>query len=212
MRNTLLAVLVAALVPWSTARAEVRVTMADGQVSVSAKNATVSQILAEWARVGQTRIVNAERLPGGPTTIELTDMPEAQALDIILRGAGGYLAATRAVSTPTASKFDRILVLPVGTATPGPRAAGPGATPTPSFQPPRPALPTNRDDEPNDAPAFRAFPQPEATRPPGSGAEDAPLPPAPSPVLTAPVGVARPGMLMPAPPAPAAPPSTNRPR
>ena len=31
------------------------------------------QILAEWARVGQTRIVNVERIPGGPMTIELNE-------------------------------------------------------------------------------------------------------------------------------------------
>ena len=49
-----------------------------------AKDATVRQILAEWARVGQTKIVNVERIPGGPLTLELNNVPEAQALDILL--------------------------------------------------------------------------------------------------------------------------------
>ena len=64
----------------ANAFAEVKVTIHDGLVSVSAKDATVRQIIAEWARVGQAKVVNAERLPGGPTTIELTDVPEGQRL------------------------------------------------------------------------------------------------------------------------------------
>ena len=48
-----------------------------GRSSLVAKDATVRQILAEWARVGQTRIVNGERIAGGPVTLELTNVPEA---------------------------------------------------------------------------------------------------------------------------------------
>ena len=79
----------------SSARAQVRVSMHDGRVSVVAHDATVRQILAEWARVGQTRFVNADRVPGGPVSIELTDVPEEQALDILLRSVSGYVAAPR---------------------------------------------------------------------------------------------------------------------
>ena len=61
--------------------------MQNGRVSLVAKDATVRQILAEWARVGQTKIVNVERVPGGPVTLELTNVPEAQALDVLLRVA-----------------------------------------------------------------------------------------------------------------------------
>ena len=45
--------------------------MANGRVTLVAKDVTVREILAEWARVGQTRIVNAEKLTGGPVTLEL---------------------------------------------------------------------------------------------------------------------------------------------
>jgi hypothetical protein len=34
-------------------------------VTVVIKDVTVRQIIAEWAR-GQAKVVNAERLPGGP--------------------------------------------------------------------------------------------------------------------------------------------------
>jgi hypothetical protein len=81
----------------ATASADVRLTMHDGKVSIVAKDATVRQILTEWARVGQTKIVNVERIPGGPTTLELTDVPEAQALEVLLRSLSGYITAPRAV-------------------------------------------------------------------------------------------------------------------
>ena len=43
------------LVAASPSFADVRVTMQDGKVSVVAKDATLRQILTEWARVGQTK-------------------------------------------------------------------------------------------------------------------------------------------------------------
>ena len=69
--------------------------MANGRVTLIAHDVTVREILAEWARVGQARIVNGEKLTGGPVTIELTDVPEARALDTVLRSAAGYVMAPR---------------------------------------------------------------------------------------------------------------------
>src|SRR5215467_15942041 len=94
----------------STAFAEVQVTMQNGRVSVVARDATVRQILTEWARVGQTKVVNVEKIPGGPVTIELTNMPEDQALDVLLRSVAGYVMAPRSVSVANLSRYDRILV------------------------------------------------------------------------------------------------------
>ena len=37
----------------------------------------VPQILAEWSRIGQTRVVNGDKVPGGPLTLQFVDMPEA---------------------------------------------------------------------------------------------------------------------------------------
>jgi len=87
------------------ARADVQLTLRNGRVTLIAKDATVRQILAEWARVGKTKIVNAERVPGGPMTIELRD--------VLLRSLSGYLAAPRTTATPAdASVFDSIAVMP----------------------------------------------------------------------------------------------------
>src|SRR5438132_9950450 len=90
------------------ASAEVRLTIQDGRVSLVAKDATLRQILAEWARIGQTRIVNGDRVPGGPVTLQLTNVSEEQALDTLLRSLTGYVAAPRPTMAANLSRFDRI--------------------------------------------------------------------------------------------------------
>src|SRR3954462_1637628 len=112
--------------------AGVRVSIANGMVTLSATDATVRQILDEWARVGQARIVNVERLSGPPISLELTNVPEAQALDTLLRTVSGYLAAPRAVAVPNASMYDRVFVLPASSGTPSRAAAAPASAVTPA--------------------------------------------------------------------------------
>ena len=63
----------------------------------------MSQILAEWSRRGRTTIVNGERVPGPPVTLELQNVSEQQALDIVLRGVSGYLVAARETAISGAS-------------------------------------------------------------------------------------------------------------
>ena len=70
-----------------------RLNSRTASVRLNAQNVPVSQILAEWARRGRTTIVNGERVPGPPVTLELQDVPEQQALDIVLRSVSGYLVA-----------------------------------------------------------------------------------------------------------------------
>jgi len=85
---------------------------ADGRVSVSAADIPVRTLLEDWARLGQTRIVNLDRVATTPISVTLDNVPEADALEIIMRSAAGYLAAPRAVRVAGASTFDRILVMP----------------------------------------------------------------------------------------------------
>jgi hypothetical protein len=110
----LAAVLLIAAVP---ARAgDVKVSFSNGLVTIVATDASPRQILAEWAKLGQVRITNLERLAGGPLTIQLTSVPEAQALETLLRGTAGYVAAPRQAAADVAvSRYDRILLMP-GTA------------------------------------------------------------------------------------------------
>jgi hypothetical protein len=67
----------------------------NGRVTLNAQNAPIRTILVEWARLGGTRIVNGDRVGGAPVTLELTDMPERAALDILLRTAAGYVVTAR---------------------------------------------------------------------------------------------------------------------
>ena len=78
------AVLAAGLLVLTAAAAsaqQVQLTISNGRVSLFARDATLRQILTEWSRVGQTKIVNLERIPGGPLTLQLVDQPEDQALE-----------------------------------------------------------------------------------------------------------------------------------
>ena len=62
------------------------------------------------ARPHDHRQRRARRRP--PVTLELQDVPEQQALDIVLRSVSGYLVAARETAVAGASSFDRIYILP----------------------------------------------------------------------------------------------------
>jgi hypothetical protein len=141
----------------SFAFADVRLSFRDGRVSIVAKDATVGQILSEWAKIGQTKIVNVERIPRAPLTIELENMSEERALDVVLREVSGYIAAPRAIDVPNASRFDRIIVVPTSivrpasAAPPAANISAPSAYQTPAYPPPRSAFvpPPPADDAAN---------------------------------------------------------------
>lgn len=205
------------LVPAAPSSAAVDLTIQDGRVTLNATGATVREILAAWAKVGQTTIVNGERVSGGPVTLQLTDVPEELALEIILRSVSGYMAAPRPTTIANASRFDRIFVMPTSTpprnATPSspafPQAApiNPGPPPfNPQAQPPpfilqgQPANDEGDADEqgPNGppnrrAPIFNPFPQSQLP-PPGQPGAAAPQT-APGVQMGFPTGVAVPGMI-----------------
>src|ERR1051326_1240307 len=138
---TVAACLLASLLVAATASAEVQISIQNGRVSLKAKDATLRQIMQEWARVGQTKIVNVERIPGGPIqSLELTNVTEAEALDILLRTVSGYIAA------PTAAQFARMVVMAPAVAPRQAVSSGPAA---PTFQPPQ--MPQAVvDDDPDD--------------------------------------------------------------
>jgi hypothetical protein len=114
--------------------ATLQLSIQNGLVSLDAQEVTVRQILLEWARIGRTQIVNAERVTGGPVTLKFDATPEKQALDIILRAVPGYVAARRETQIADASIYERILVMPTTTtvaAVRQPQSAYPGF---PGFQ------------------------------------------------------------------------------
>src|SRR5688500_7771746 len=95
MRGRLLSIGVASLLWVSPVRADVQISIANGQVSLTATNATIPEILAEWSLVGGTTIITAEKISGPPLTLQFSNEPEERALKTLLRSAGGFVAAPR---------------------------------------------------------------------------------------------------------------------
>jgi hypothetical protein len=205
----------------------VKLEFRDGKVSLTAQNASLRAILTEWARLGGTQVVNMERLAGAPVTLQLTDVPETQALDIILRGTAGYIAGQRVAAGPAGgrSTLDRILVVPTaGTAalisarpaTAPPPFAGPQRFPQPdpddnpvSDVPPDDDQPPNRGTIRTNAPVNvqRGAPnQPAPTPTPPQPFVNQDDQPQPAPTTTVPAnpfgiqtGSSRPGTITPVP-------------
>jgi hypothetical protein len=143
MRSAVILVSALLLVPALRADAQqsVKVQFSAGRVTLVARNAPIRTILAEWARLGDANIVNGERVAGAPVTLELTNVPERQALDVILRGVAGYMLAPRRAGSAGASAFDRIMILPTSVAPRNPPPATAAAVrpgiPRPVVIPPR---------------------------------------------------------------------------
>ena len=142
LRGAFLAALACGLSLPATA-GELKLSMQDGRVTLVADNVPLRQILQEWARIGQTRIVNADKITGPPMSIQLIDAPEKDVLDILLRSAAGYIAAPRPAAVANAAYYDRITILASSRA---PAATATMNTPPPPFQ--RPPMPMDDSDDP----------------------------------------------------------------
>jgi hypothetical protein len=126
------AVVLALAAPGLAAAGEVRLSITNGRVDLVARDATLREILIEWERVGGTRIVNRDRVPGTRLSLELANVSEDQALSTLLRPMAGYLASRRLGSEGGASAFSRIILMPA-LATPVTYiAAAPAPAPPPS--------------------------------------------------------------------------------
>ncbi|HEY3886752.1 MAG TPA: hypothetical protein VGL62_16175 [Vicinamibacterales bacterium] len=170
MRCAILAA-IALTVPLSASAIDLKMSMHDGLVTILADNVSVAQILDEWARVGRTTILNADKVTGPLITIELINVPERQALDTLLRSASGYIAAPRAVPMAGASMYDRVTIMPVSHP---PAATMAIAPPPPVFQ--RPPTPNDDDDAPVNMMLQREIMQREREARPAGNPAFAPYP------------------------------------
>jgi hypothetical protein len=96
--------------------ADITLQIRDGHVTLDARDASVVEILTEWSRVAQTTIVGGEKIVGPPVTIQMVDVPESAALDIVLRECAGYVATARPPESAGESIFQRIVILAASTA------------------------------------------------------------------------------------------------
>ncbi len=90
---------------------EIRMAIDGGRVTLSAIEAPLADVLAEWSRVGGTRFVGAETLSRETVTLRLVDADEADALRLLLRAAAGYVAAPRRAGAAGAARYDRVTIL-----------------------------------------------------------------------------------------------------
>ena len=163
----LLAGVLVTLAALPAAGQSVKLAFHGGKVDLSAENASIRAILTEWARVGGTRVVNADRIVGPPITVEFKDAYEQQAIESLLRGVSGYIVGPRLTpGAPTSSGFDRIVILATSNA-PRPAAVTPAVSRPPGPQPLR-RLPgpieDNQDaddNEPNAVAPVNVGPRPE---------------------------------------------------
>ena len=212
MRRLFLVGVITAAVPVFAAAEPVQLTLRDGRVSLVATDVTVSEILTEWARIGGTRIVNGERVPGGRVTLQLAEVPEREALDLLLRAAAGYVAVQKTGPSDAGSRFARILILPTSVAPSSAAQRSPASAPVVTqVQRTRPVqvfapsgalrmigpdgepVPDDQEGAPEEPPEFVPLPPGFAEPPePPSGA------PAPTKSAT-PAGAPTPGVIVPPP-------------
>jgi hypothetical protein len=110
--------IVVALLGWAipASAQAVKIEFRGGLVNLNAQNAPLRTILAEWSRLGGTKIINGDRMPGLPVTLELNGVTERQAVDVLLRGAAGYIVGPRPAGSLGTSTFASILILPTSVA------------------------------------------------------------------------------------------------
>jgi glycosyltransferase involved in cell wall biosynthesis len=89
-----------------------QLTFDNGHLSLSAHGVTVQQVLREWERVGRTQVDHPEAVPAKLLDIDLTDVPEEEALGVLLRSAGGFLVMSAPAPSQMTSQFGRILIVP----------------------------------------------------------------------------------------------------
>ncbi len=107
----------------SAATDELELSFHANRITVVAADVPLDTILGEWARLGDTRFVAANGLPTWPVSVHLVDVPEREALRVLLRATGGYIAESRSARQPGLSAFERVLIMTGG----GRRAARPHA-------------------------------------------------------------------------------------
>jgi hypothetical protein len=155
--------------------AELQLTIANGRVTLIAQDVPIRQILAEWARLGQTRIINGEKLAGPPVTLHIVDKPEREVLEAVLRSASGYVAAPRLMGAAGASMFETVMIMPTSRP-PAVTASAPPAFnqrpgfPQPHMQPqpqPQPIMPVMVEDEDGETRDQGVVPPP-GVMPPGA--------------------------------------------
>ena len=178
LRAVLFVAACGAFVSQAAAQDAVRVAFANGRVTIIADNATVPEILREWARAGGSSFINAEKIvPTERLTLRLENEHELRAIDVLLRPFAGYAVVARPAGSTAASAVGRVVIMPSARPAgyPVAAAAAPPAA-APSFADFNKARTINAQTRPDDdgavqqvtPPPASAVPQPSSATPPGA--------------------------------------------
>jgi hypothetical protein len=80
-------------------------------MTVVAESVALRTVVLEWARVGGVRLVDPQHVSLAPVSIELRDLPEGEALKVLLRTLPGYLLQKRSVGSEGSSLFEKLAVM-----------------------------------------------------------------------------------------------------
>ena len=75
------------------------------------------------------RILNADRIADAPVSLDFANVPERDALDMLLSNAAGYVASVRESEQRGTSAFTLIVILPSSVAPEPPRSPPPPESP-----------------------------------------------------------------------------------
>jgi hypothetical protein len=120
----------------------------DGNVTLTAANVTVREILAEWARQCGCYIVNWDKLAGAPLPmpVEYAQQPQAKVLESLLRQAAGFVLTPKRAGSTSVSNYETIYILatssPVAGAYVPPAAAAIPVIPMPTMGSPEDEIPS----------------------------------------------------------------------
>ena len=89
---------------------ELELAVGEGRVTLVAAGVPLVEVLAEWARVGNTRFEGVGELGAALVSLRLEGVAEREALRLLLRPAAGFLAAPRPPDASGASIYDRVRI------------------------------------------------------------------------------------------------------
>ena len=104
---------------------KLELTFDRGKVTLIARNVTLQEILAEWARKGSCPFNGADKIMGGKLPpLQYENQPELTVLQSLLRSVSAYIPSPRRVGNPGASMFEAVQVLASSKATTAPMMSG----------------------------------------------------------------------------------------
>jgi len=88
-----------------------------GLVTLVASNVTVREILADWTKQTGAVFTNADRLAGGPVTVQYDRLPEEAVVRSLLRSAAGLMIVPRDPGPVALSRVASVYIVPTSRGT-----------------------------------------------------------------------------------------------